>query len=77
MDDKEFEVLLADVRNQLKQIGMYANSGDYENAHEYEDDLYLFVMSAIREKNMTMEQAKQLINESFKAIEIYFSHWYA
>lgn len=77
MDDKEFEVLLADVRNQLKQIRMYANNGDNENAHGYEDDLYWFVMNAIREKNMTMEQAKQLINESFKARDIDFSHWYA
>ncbi len=77
MDDKEFEALLADVRNQLKQIRMYANTGDDENAHGYEDDLYWFVMNAIREKNMTMEQAKQLINESFKARDIDFSHWYA
>lgn len=77
MDDKEFEALLADVRNQLKQIIMYANTSDNENAHVYEDDLYWFVMNAIRKKNMTMEQAKQLINESFKARDINFSHWYA
>ena len=35
MDDKEFEALLADVRNQLKQIIMYANTSDNENAHVY------------------------------------------
>ncbi|GAN37487.1 hypothetical protein [Lacticaseibacillus paracasei] len=76
MNGKEFEALLDDVKNQLKTIRMYANTGDDGNAHGYEDDLYWFVMNAIREKNMTMEQAKQLINESFKARDIDFSHWY-
>ncbi|AWN84606.1 hypothetical protein [Lacticaseibacillus paracasei] len=77
MDGKKFEALLADVRNQLKQIRMYANTGDDEAAHMYEDDLYWFVMNAIRENSMTMEQAKQLINESFKARDIDFSRWYS
>lgn len=76
MNGKEFEALLDDVKHQLKTIRMYAGTSDDGNAHAYEDDLLYFVLRTIREKNMTMEQAKLLINESFKVRDIEFSHWY-
>lgn len=76
MNGKEFEALIDDVKHRIEKIRTYANDGDNGNAHAYEDDLLYFVLGTIRDKSMTIDQAKLLVMSISEVSDIGFSHWY-
>ena len=65
---------IKDVRLRVKNIKLIINSGDYENAHKEEDNLYHDVL---REISKNSYESVQLAKEVLKTEKISFDRWYA